>query len=218
MEKIIAILLFFIACNVNANHRDVYISIPTEKIKKNSEFYVDLMAHNLPAVYGAHLTLKYDPTQLTVLPATSSSEMPHLEHGNLFKQNELLVIDNRANTLSGVINYTVSQAIPARNLSNTNRVARVFFKNHGNTSKTYIKLEEAYFNEQSGSKIYYSATPPLELQFANSFHTQKQPKADFSLPRYLMLVGLVILFGIITLITRKTVFKQPSWLTRASLY
>ncbi|KZN44592.1 cohesin domain-containing protein [Pseudoalteromonas luteoviolacea] len=213
MKKIISVLLFFLANLAHANST-IYIDVRNSKIKTNSEFYVDIMAKDLPAVYGVHLSIKYDPTQLTVLAATSYNEKPHIEHGNLFKQQAIVELVNRAHTQQGLIEYSVEQAVPARNLSNTNRIARVFFRSKSNSTTTRVELEETYFKTNSGNKVPYSTQSSIDLQFANSFHKPIHPTDDFSFSRYLILVALAALFGLLTLRTRKTPLTPLHWLTR----
>ncbi|ESP94339.1 MULTISPECIES: cohesin domain-containing protein [Pseudoalteromonas] len=207
MEKVIAIYLLLFVTAISARDDSIYISLPVDHIKTGSEFYVDIMADDIPAIYGVHLTLKYDPTKLIMLPPHNKETSPHLEHGNLFNHKALTEQINLANPNSGTISYTVSQSMPAKNIFSTNRIARVFFKSHVDATKTNIVIDTAYFVTKDGHKLHYPTQPSVELQFANSYAPPNSPTADFSLPRYLFLVVLAFLFGVITLLNHKSALR-----------
>ncbi|MBQ4837994.1 MULTISPECIES: cohesin domain-containing protein [Pseudoalteromonas] len=207
MEKVIAIYLLLFVTAISARDNSIYISLPVDQIKTGSEFYVDIMADDLPAIYGVHLTLKYDPKKLIMLPPHDKATSPQLEHGNLFNHKALTEKVNLANIHSGTISYTVNQSTPAKSIFSTNRIARVFFKSNVDAAKTNIVIDTAYFVTKDGHKLHFPTQPAVELQFANSYAPPKSPAADFSLPRYLFLVVLAILFGVITLLNHKNVLR-----------
>ncbi|KZN55842.1 cohesin domain-containing protein [Pseudoalteromonas luteoviolacea] len=197
MKQLITIFLLLNSFMVVAEQGQTFLSTPEKAIKTGSEFYVDIMTRDVPDVYGVHLTLRFDASQISVIGSTENQEGGLVEHGNFFDNDRLYVLQNQTDSNHGSVSYIVSQIAPAQSVSGNGRIARVFFKAKESATQAAIELVQADFGTKKGEKLTFSKGAPLSFEFSAAY--SQAPKAPNDLPFIqitliaLTIIGLIIM-------------------------
>ncbi|KZN59159.1 hypothetical protein N473_03110 [Pseudoalteromonas luteoviolacea CPMOR-1] len=203
------ITLLLICCTVaNASDGSVSLSSPSQKIKSGSQFYVDVLVENAPKIYGAHLVLNYDATQLTLIDQDQQTPAIQIEHGDFFDTSKLFVLTNSANTKLGKLDYIISQMAPADSVSGSGRIARVFFEAKENATKTNITIEKSDFGTKDGQSLTFSTDSALKIEFDTTYQVAPAPPTfAYSTVLLAAIVSTLMLVFIVVVLKRKRVVK-----------
>ncbi|MCF6441395.1 cohesin domain-containing protein [Pseudoalteromonas luteoviolacea] len=208
MHFLFMTLLLFCCTVANASDGSVSLSSPSQKIKSGSQFYVDVLVENAPEIYGAHLVLNYDATQLEPIDQDQQTPAVQIEHGNFFDTKKLFVLTNSANTKLGKLDYIISQMAPAESVSGSGRIARIFFEAKENATKANITIEKADFGTKDGQSLIFNTNSTLNIEFDATYQVAPTPPTfTYSTTLLVAIVSTLVLVFIIVALRRKRVVK-----------
>ncbi|WP_164518130.1 cohesin domain-containing protein [Pseudoalteromonas rubra] len=199
MNYIVCIAALLFSLSALAEQGRIYLTTSDPQIKTGSEFYVDVMAENLPEVYGVQLTLNYDAKSITFVDQDSKAKGEQLEQGNFLDEKHLYTLRNQADSKTGQIQYIASQVAPAKNAAGNGRLARLYFSAPDNATQAKIAITLAEFGTRSGEKYTYTPQTPLSVSFANNYQVQAKPGTGFPTRAYGLAAVLLVIPGIFLL-------------------
>jgi hypothetical protein len=119
---------------------------PNATIQGCETISVGIWITDVADLYGADVRLSFDATVLEVVDADSGKSGVQLEHGNLLTDTDSLrfVVRNRAENITGTIEYAVTQLNPAEPVTGSGVLAIIWLRGSGTGTSdldfTYHKL------------------------------------------------------------------------------
>ncbi|ALU42890.1 hypothetical protein AT705_08005 [Pseudoalteromonas rubra] len=181
-----------------ATEGKVFLETSNTQIKTASEFYIDVMVKDLPAVYGVQLSVTYDPQTLTLIDQDPKATGAQLEHGDFLDTKRLYTLRNQATPKSREVQYIVSQVAPAESASGDGRPARLYFSAPEGATTTDISIKRVEFGTRNGEKYLYHAHKLLNLSFNARYQEQEKPSSGT--PAWLLMLLALLSVSIIAML------------------
>lgn len=157
--------------------------------------HVDVVAENLPSVYGVEFKMTYPQNDLEPMDADPESEGVQLDMGNFFgSADTLYILQNRIRLESGEIFFAASRLNPAPAADGSGLLARLKMK-AVSEGKPAIRIEKLRFGTRDGKRIIPTFPDSIVL------HVEKKPGMEVWIAMGTLL--LIILFSLSALLYRK---------------
>lgn len=156
----LSLLTFLLLAATARANRGAGVRLSAERLNlgTGNQTTVDILADDVPSVYGVDVRLRFDPAQLEVVDSDASTPGIQLAHGDFIDPAQSFILQNRADNVAGTIDYALTLLHPAAPAQGDGILARITFRAKVD-GWTTVSLEQALFGTQTGQTIPRAPIP-----------------------------------------------------------
>ncbi|MDM8542524.1 cohesin domain-containing protein [Desulfococcaceae bacterium HSG9] len=201
-----ALILIALPAITSAAVPRLIVQAPTNAAKPGEQFDLDLRISDIQPVYGAELTLHFDPEVLEIIDADTQTEDIQIKPGTFFDLNQNhFMLQNLADNIFGTVNYAVSMLNPSPAAQGEGTLMRIAFRVK-KPGATEIQIKNCKFGTRDGQAIVPEYAIDNRIQ-ADAQLAEMEKVADgyeFSLTTlYLGSAGVMVISVLVIAVARR---------------
>jgi hypothetical protein len=206
----LALCLIVAPAAVAGNSSKVSFSQSVVNLIAGQETPIELIAADVPPIYGVELSLKFNPEFLEIVDFDKKTPVIELEPGAFLNPAKAFFLQNTADNKTGSINYVMTLLNPAPEAQGNGILFRALVKAK-KSGTTTIEISKAKFGASQGQTFEPSSVTGLNITVATKEEAVAKEKSNhLKIITIAMIAFILASLLIVVFIRKKRSVKQAN--------